>query len=426
MAIDITALFTNLGKVFYTHEISETHVQSLPTQFAAIETAYETTGDLDLITNVPNIQNSYTKNSENLANSLATIANNTIINVVNADTPQPNTEFLTAYDELVNQMIVAGDTVKKNTITGSITANTNVGDGIFNHSLKNTNGTINENIFGERVVINCTADAQTGGLTIGNELFAAQGEYSISNPLSALWPNKGSGSNNSLYAISALGDNSNGNILTNSNFLSDSTGWTLTTCSIDNSVTPYYGLNTLHATGNGNATQTFDSSTGTSGNLTPNAQYSCAYWAKGTGTVTVSLTNGTSAIADDAGTSNSTAVAIASDTTWVYQTTSFITPAIIPAITQLKIAFTSVTGSIAVDYVSLGLMTELYPYGPSLAIHSGASQFYLDDGATFTTTNDHVGEFQTCFNRFFNLREQSRQLPSADSGSETIADTLIG
>jgi hypothetical protein len=426
MAIDIQDLFTNLGKVFYTHEISENHVKAIPTQFTAIQTAYESTGDQDLITEIPNIENTYIGNSQTLGSSLATIANNTIITVVNADNPQPNTDFYTAYDELVRQMMVAGDTVKKNTITASITANTNNGDGVFTYSIKNINGKINENIFAEHVVIDCTADAQTGGMTLGNENFLAQGEYSISDPLSALWPNKGSGYQASLTCISATGDNSYGNILTNSTFLADSTGWTLTSCSIDNSITPYYGINTLYATGNGNATQTFDSSTGTSGTLYPNTQYSCAYWAKGTGTVTISLTDGTNALTDDAGTTNSTATAIASDTTWVCTTTSFITPNILPPITQLKVAFTSVTGSIAIDYLSLGQMTELYTYGPSLAIHSGASQFYLGDGAILTTTNDSAGKFQTYCNRYFNLRDQARQLPSADSGSETISDTLIG
>ena len=429
MAINITTLFTNLGKVFYTHEVSETHVDAIPTQFAAVETAYEASGDLDLITGLPNLQNTYIGNSETLAQSLADIASNTIITVVNADNPQPNTEFLTAYDELVRQMNanVPADTVEKNVVGGSITAGTNTGTGIFNYSLKDKYGVTNENIFPENVVIACTSDAQTGGQTIGNEAFTAAGEFEISNILSANWPTKGSASSVAINAISATGDNAYGNLLTNSYFLSATTNWTLSTAVINNSVTPYYGINTLHSTGNGTAIQVFDDSTnGTAGALYPNTQYSLSYWTKGVGTVTISIDNGTSTINDSAGTANSFAQAVNSAATWVNYKTTFRTPAILPAITRLKIAFTLVTGDIAVDFISLGAMTEVYTNGPSLAIHSGASQFYLGDSAILATTNTYAGEFQTYFNRFFGLREQNRQLPSAASGAETIADTLIG
>jgi hypothetical protein len=319
------------------------------------------------------------------------------------------------------------DTVNKNVIGGSITAGTNNGTGIFNYSLKDKYGVTNENIFAENVVIACTSDAQTGGQTIGNEVFTAEGEFEISNILSANWPNKGSAGNIGLNCISATGDNAYGNLLTNSYFLSATTNWTLSTAVINNSITPYYGINTLHCTGNGTAIQVFDDSTnGTAGALYPNTQYSLVYWTKGVGTVTITIDNGTTTINDSAGTANSFVQAVNSAATWVAYKTTFRTPAILPAITRLKIAFTLVTGDIAVDFISLGAMTEVYTNGPSLAIHSGASQFYLGDSAVLTPTNTYAGEFQTYFNRFFGLREQNRQLPSAASGAETVADTLIG
>ena len=217
-------------------------------------------------------------------------------------------------------------------------------------------------------------------------------------------------------------------MLTNSYFLSaTTTNWTLSTAVINNSVTPYYGINTLHSTANGTTIQVFDDATnGTGGALTPDTQYSLSYWTKGVGTVTITIDNGSATINDDAGTANSFAQAVNSAATWVNYKTTFRTPRILPAITRLKIAFTLITGDIAVDFISLGQMTEVYANGPSLAIHSGATQFYLGDSAVLATTNTYAGEFQTYFNRFFGLREQNRQLPSAASGAETIADTLIG
>ncbi len=427
MAINITNLFTNLGKLFNLHKVSETHVKAIPTNFAALTTSYEGTGLSDLITVIPQTQDNYTTNSQTLANTLVTIGQDTIVKVVNADNPQPDTQFLTAFDELVRQMSTT-NTVLKNVTGCTITAGTNTGTGVFNYGLKNKYGKVNECLFAESVQIVCTADAQTGGTSVGNEVFLAQGEYENNSTISALFPNKGSGSAQSLTVISAAGDNSLGNLLTDSDFITPTGFWTLTGAgtTIDNSAGAYVGTNALVATGAGTATQTFgDSTAGTAGTLQPNTIYSLSYWTKGVGTVAISLNDGSATITDDASGANILTQAVNSAGAWVNYKATFITPKILPAITKLKIEFSAVTGSVAVDYISLGQMTELYTSGLWLAIHAGATQFYLNDSAIAQTTNTFAGEFQTYFNRFFDLRANGRALPSATSGAETIADSLI-
>jgi hypothetical protein len=425
MAINISELFSNLGKVFYTHEVSEDHTRAIPTQFTALETAYEASDDLDLITTVPQIKNNYQVNSETLANYLSPIAQATIIKVVNEDSPQPNLAFLTAYDELVKQMNTAGSTVLKNNVSGTVVANTNNGDGVFSISIKNYAGVYNEDIFAEDAVFTCITDSQSGTVA-GNETFTISGEYEISNPTSVLYPNQGSGVSTNLSCISANGSNAYGNLLTNSNFLLTTNWSTDSSVTIDNTAGAYYGINSMRAINNGTGSQLFGTGTGTSGLLQPSTQYSVAYWAKGIGTITVKLDDGTTVMNDAAGIANSNAFVCSDTGSWVSHTAAFRTPAILPAITRFAVSFSSVTTQVAVDFISLGTTTELYARGPSFAIHSGVTNFYKGDGAVATTTNNYAGKYQTYFNRFFNLRDNYRQLPSADSGSETIANALIG
>jgi hypothetical protein len=76
------------------------------------------------------------------------------------------------------------------------------------------------------------------------------------------------------------------------------------------------------------------------------------------------------------------------------------------------------------DEMALVKGTQLYAGGPYAALFTGADASRLEDGWTITVTNNRAGDFQTWFNRVFDMAEKGLLLPS--SGTTNIPDALIG
>jgi hypothetical protein len=81
------------------------------------------------------------------------------------------------------------------------------------------------------------------------------------------------------------------------------------------------------------------------------------------------------------------------------------------------------TASIYFDDVAVVPSTQLYTGGPRVAFVTGKTDAAKDDTWTLTTTNDRAGEFQTMFDRVYNMAALGKYLPT--SGSTAIPDSLI-
>jgi len=79
--------------------------------------------------------------------------------------------------------------------------------------------------------------------------------------------------------------------------------------------------------------------------------------------------------------------------------------------------------SVYLDEMAVVQATELYVGGPYAALFAGATAAVTEDKWTLTVTNDRAGEFQTWYDRAFDMRSKGLLLPS--SGSTLIPDTLI-
>ena len=79
--------------------------------------------------------------------------------------------------------------------------------------------------------------------------------------------------------------------------------------------------------------------------------------------------------------------------------------------------------SVYLDEMGIVKATPLYNGGPFVAVFAGATPAVNEDKWTLTVANNRAGEFQTWYDRAFNMRDKDLLLPS--SGSTLIPDTLI-
>ena len=146
------------------------------------------------------------------------------------------------------------------------------------------------------------------------------------------------------------------------------------------------------------------------------------------GVLTIDLYDGSAVINDSEGTANSFTISAPGLTTsYVAYNGAFRLPRVLPPVVYLRIRIStgvSNTSSVYIDHCALTEMTELYTSGLYAALFSGAANFANGDTFTIATTNDRAGEFQTWFDRNFDMRAKRLLLPS--SASETISDLLIG
>jgi len=163
-------------------------------------------------------------------------------------------------------------------------------------------------------------------------------------------------------------------------------------------------------------------------NLRANTQYALSVQFKKltgtTGVIEVELVDGLNAvISDEAATNNrlTTNLTAISDTAFAAKTAFFRTPNFLPTITYLQFrASTAIsnTGHLYVDDLILTPAVQLYRGGPYAALFENIRDLTVEDRYTLAMTNDRAGKLQSWFGRIFDRAV----LPSAVSGSETIAD----
>jgi hypothetical protein len=387
-----------------------------------------------------------------ITQQLTNYAQAAVIRMVFRDNPQPDNSLATALKEVIRQMKAASATVKACTVTATVNAApsvTNNGNGVCLISTKRGDGLQQENLFAETENIVCTADSQGGG-SAGNESFTFRGQVAQSNPFLQNWP-LGSGAQATMQAINATANNSQGNLLVNSNFVTFTTpnipdNWLLAlgTAGTDfkQGSLGFIGTSSAQWVGgtgtNASITQTFALAAGTAGKLSPDTQYAVNFWAKvdvvpAAGVLTVDLVDGNGVtILDDQGVANSFTVTCSTLTTsFAAKNGIFRLPKALPAVMKVRLRLTtglSGGSNLFVDTLGFGAMTPEYPGGPQLALFSGSANFLINDAFQIVTTNDRGGAanlktFQTLADRFFNMKQLGLLLPS--SGAPSISDGLI-
>jgi hypothetical protein len=358
--------------------------------------------------------------------------------------------------ELVRQMEVAGATVRKHTVAGSVTDFTGDGDGKLVVSVKRpVDGLTLENLFAETLTVVCSTDSYLGGATAGNETLTVLAPGGPGDPFAFDWP-QGSGASATLEAVDGSQDNSAGNLLTNSGFESFTSdvpdNWVLeagtasTNVADENSIVydPEDAGSSLRLIGDGSTLttlyQVFGDSDGTSADLAALTQYSVCLWlardgvAPAAGVMVVELVDGDGAIVkDEAGVDNSFEIDLtALSTGFAPSTGAFRTPLKMPDELRVRLRMTTAltTGrSVYVDRMSMAEMVQLYASGPFVACHSGKSPFVTGDLAQIVLTNSRgaggsLDTFQTLVARLFpDVVANEIQLPSSDA--PTVDDGLI-
>ena len=310
-------------------------------------------------------------------------------------------------------------------------------------------GTSLQNVIPEKGNLLCTTDSYANGATAGQETFTFTAEPAESDKWAVTWPT-GSGVT---QTVTATGPDNN--LIVDGNFEewtgTSPTDWTISVgvagTTVVKSTAVFYPWDTtgtsLSFVGNSSVLhsiyQAFDS-TINSIVLAPLTSYALCFRLSGNGvlvsagTFNASLrTSAGAAISSPAGVSNTYDIQIDTLTTsWETYTVEFITPKNIPSDARLvfDISVAGIdTGEIVyIDSVMFVAMTPLYEQGPRVAVFAGSTPFVNSDGWVITDANAYGGggsldNFQTLFDRLFDMRSLGIQLPHA--GSPTIANTLI-
>lgn len=394
-------------------------------------------------------------------NFLRTLAQNTLIDMVNTDTPRPNKSLSTALTELIRQMTSSGDDVNASTVAAGAQASVGTPNGnpTLIVSVIGGNGKTLEYSFAETLKFSVTGDSQ-GTATLSQEPMSVTGAAVQGDALHQDWPD-GSGCSASLNLINASANNSGGNLLTNSDFEDFTTthhpdNWTRLVGTIGTTIlnggTGYDGAGSLRYLGDAGGTlssmyQVFDTAAsttadagGTPAELLPKVPYAfhCKIKTSSTpaaGVLEFSLTDGSgTTINDDAGTANLFTQSLTSiSTSWVSTSGVFRLPSLLPSAIRLKIRLSTAitdTKSVYIDGAALsGVtnssgMTQLYTGGPFAAVFAGATKVLTGDAYTIAITNTW-GRFQEMAERFFGMRALGLQLPSDSAAGETVLDSLV-
>lgn len=379
------------------------------------------------------------------SSAMSAVAQNVLIQMVMADTPQPAATLAYCLPELITQMQTATASVVHNTITVSSSASTsNGGNGTLIIATTNTStpALILENVLPEVFTITCVSDSQPGnGATAGQEGFTAQGDVSYTN-LSWQWPG-GTGGQANITSASADVQASSANVLTNSNFetwtgsgtAGSLTGWAPLVgafgVDINQTSGSYRGSYAVALSSTGSELtgiyQTLASPT-IAGIIQPQTKYALAVRTKvsatpSAGVLRVSLKDTSAGTVYAAST-----ITLSGETTaYALHSTTFNTPLSMPANWTAVVELTTAIDagkSVFVDDFVITQMTQ-YQNGLYLSIIPGNANFVRGDVYTVTVTNDLAGQFQTWFNRCFNMSQAGLLLPSAASASATIPNSLI-
>lgn len=204
MAVNLTTLFTRLGKMAHCFNTVQTaRLTTVPDELQDVldEFASASTDILATVDHLPDALANWQSSSGSLLSDLTIAAQQLIVQTVEDDNPQEDSSIETALDELIAQMEASSDSIDANAVGASYSVGgSNVGDGAFVVSTKRGDGTTEELCYAEDLVFVC----ESGG---GSASFSVVGEEAV-DLLSQQWP-QGSGAATSITAIdpAVAGDN---------------------------------------------------------------------------------------------------------------------------------------------------------------------------------------------------------------------------
>lgn len=361
--------------------------------------------------------------------------------------------------EVIRQMKVAGATIPAVTIAAVVqpfasfpTVPANVGNGNVVVSVyRPEDGLMLQNSFSETVRITCNADSYDDQTSAGNESFIVTGEGAQTNFFAFNWP-LGSNGQTGLNAIDGTSDQSNGNFMVNSGWDAWTDGlpdnWSLTvgtagTDFLEETGNVFGSSSAIKLVGDGATLitfrQQFNSDTGTSLTLVPQAQYAANVYARrdgvapSQGVLVVELVDdGNNVLLDFAGAPCQFSIDLTTLTVFYAGFGgAFRTPEIMPDTYYLQFRMTTALESgrsVYLDLSSLGVMSQLYTSGPFFAVFAGSVPFATGDLTTVQITNSFgAGGTQNTWAVLLNklLATQEQDIIFPYSSSPTISDDLI-
>lgn len=378
---------------------------------------------------------------------LQSLAQATVISMVNDDIPQPVLSLSTALPVLITQMGSSTSTIQSPTVSASAAAYTvpqaNHGNGVLALSvLDPLNGLQRDYLFPETITFTCTQDSQGTPSILNAEPFSVVAPAVQPDELSYLYP-QGSGANLTINAADAA--TTAQNFLANGGFLQMSpantpVSWvaagsvTIGTNILQSSSTAAFvsGATCLEIVGDSTTTASTPYFTQVVG-LTPETAYAVIVWLKADvvpsgGVFKVQLTDGTGTVVNDQNAvANTLSVTLSGVTTsYVAHTAFFRTPRVLPSVTQIRVGLTTTMTSgsnLFVAGVAVVLAKPLYQGGPLAALFSGNSAFIVGDGFNATIANNNGGALQLACEQLLGMRALGLQI--ASSASPSISDSLV-
>lgn len=447
-------LFTRLGALVYFMDAVRTHQTNLKALFANVQTEFSA-ADRYMIDQLSGNLESRISEAGGVLNDVRSAAQKTIVEMCFAEASTSTTNAMRAKELqdallwLIRQMDADAATVNGTTVTKSALSvgGSNNGNGTFAYLFDAPNillGSTDDwpNIRTELLEARCIQDAQDGSISSGSELFEIRGQPSYGG-LDYRFP-AGSGTLMKINSICANMDNGvrGQNLLTNS----DLEDWTSNTPDqftvssgtagtefVPDATTWFRGAKCLKANVSANKfkiMQQLGSATGSLGKITPDRPYLLTFAAKkdagSTGTLRVSLMDSGGTVLDGGNFAISQSVAALS-TSWAIAKLAWRTPRVLPSTVYLAIESTTAIGTAAcyVDEVCLGEMMTIAPGGPAIAITCGSSDWFVDDNARYSFTNNGEGLFVAAFDRLFDMYGKGLSLPQNYAAGESISDSLI-
>lgn len=379
------------------------------------------------LADIPDAMANAVSGAEQLIAALRDAAQTILIEMVDADDPLPERTVEEALRVLIEQMTANTEHVQVNTVSASVTAGTNDGDGTFVCSVLDGRGRQLENVLAEDVI--CQRDATS-------QQFECRGEAAADSKLAVNWP-LGSGSSASVTAVGT----SEGNVglLTNGTFETFTVAntpddWTILAGSagtqiLSEAVNVLRGTGSLEFVGNATGASIRQEVTEQVSSRTP---YGVCLFYKlsgdpAAGVLTLDLYDGSSVINDDAGNANTVAVTLpdVNDTNWHALSGMFRLPDPLPDNVYVRVRLStalSVGTSVFIDQLAMVEATRLYAGGPYLACFAGGEDFAADDVFTIAIANNRTSLYQEAFDVFFDTLESDARLPT--SGSPSITNTF--
>jgi hypothetical protein len=446
-------LFTRLGKLFGLAEAVRTHQTDVKTRIAGIQTEYSA-ADSFMIGALVGAMEARVNAAGSILSEIQIAARTTLIETCYADSlvstrsVMPDKTLRDALLYLIREMYLDSESVEVSAITkasvGTGTGNTGNGTLIFTElpPLSLYAGVTQfPNIRTEYLEIRCVRDATGKELPSGSELFEIRGAVAQPN-LDYRFP-AGSGARFNQPCLNPaletgaryeqLLRNGSFSLFTTANIpdgFTVSTG-TAGTHFAQETTTTFRGGSAFSFIGNGSTLakirQQLNSDTGTFNTIQSDRLYVLAIAARTTGTASAGVVR--FSLQDASGTVVTGAtqnISYSVGTSFAWQYVFFRAPLALPSTIYAVLEQTTALNSgctMILDELVLAEVRQFAAGSQGIVILSGSTDWVVNDHLRLKSTNDLAGEFNTEFDRFYDMFAHGLMLPA--NATATIADALI-